>query len=34
VTLPFGALAIPCSAIARLNAAALPLVQGLGLCTP
>jgi hypothetical protein len=35
-TLPFGALnsPIPCSAIAKLNPAAVQVVQELGLCTP
>ncbi|MHB8690342.1 MAG: MlaD family protein [Solirubrobacteraceae bacterium] len=33
LTLPLGVLAIPCSAIAKLNAQAVPLVQSLGLCS-
>jgi hypothetical protein len=33
VTLPLGLLAIPCSAIAKLNTQAVPLVQALGLCS-
>jgi ABC-type transporter Mla subunit MlaD len=34
VTLPLGALDLPCSAIAKLNANAVSLVEGLGLCVP
>jgi phospholipid/cholesterol/gamma-HCH transport system substrate-binding protein len=36
ITLPFGALnsPIPCSAIAKLNPAAVSIAQALGLCTP
>jgi hypothetical protein len=35
-TLPLGALdsPLPCSAIARLNPAAVSVVEELGLCTP